>query len=107
MTSQRDLVHAYRTLYRAGLKAVQFSSPARYTVRQILRTEFRVNGPSCFDSTKVQNTAEFLGNAASAVGLEHKIVKSLLHVWWFPHFSKKTGLATISPFRRLLQNLII
>ncbi|KAK0389782.1 hypothetical protein NLU13_3355 [Sarocladium strictum] len=40
-TSKLDIIHAYRRLLRGGLQAVQFSSPARFVVRDQLRAAFR------------------------------------------------------------------
>ncbi|KAF2201253.1 DUF1763-domain-containing protein [Delitschia confertaspora ATCC 74209] len=80
--SKKEVVHAYRQLYRQGLRAVQFSKPARYTLRDRLRHEFRKGKPETFNKEKVENTLEFLHYATTQNGLEHKIVKNLLFVWW-------------------------
>ena len=81
-TSKQDIVRAYRNLYRAGLRAVQYSSPARYTLRDRLRRAFRASSASDFDQQRILNTLEFLDGAAKTTGIEHHIVKSLLMVWW-------------------------
>ncbi|KAL2073358.1 hypothetical protein VTL71DRAFT_10682 [Oculimacula yallundae] len=74
-----QLVHAYRHLYRGLLHAVQYSKPARYVVRDQLRNAFRKGEPATFDQQKVTRTVEFLKYAAQERGLEHQIVRSLLH----------------------------
>jgi hypothetical protein len=76
------VVHAYRHLYRQSLRAVQFSKPARYTLRDRLRLAFRKGSAQDFEPSKVQNTLEFLQYATRENGLEHKIIKNLLFVWW-------------------------
>ncbi|ORY16750.1 hypothetical protein BCR34DRAFT_622221 [Clohesyomyces aquaticus] len=80
--SKEDVVQAYRRLYRQGLRAVQFSKPARYTFRDRLRTSFRRGNATDFVPQKIENTLEFLRGATAERGLEHKIVKNLLFVWW-------------------------
>lgn len=80
--SQQQVIHAYRHLYRHSLRAIQFSKPARYTLRDRLRLAFRRGSASDFEPQKVHNTLEFLQYATRENGLEHKIVKNLLFVWW-------------------------
>ncbi|KAF2873411.1 hypothetical protein BDV95DRAFT_604918 [Massariosphaeria phaeospora] len=80
--SSAQVVHAYRHLYRSGLRAVQFSKPARYTLRDRLRLAFRRGTVADFSPHKIANTLEFFGYATRENGLEHKIVKNLLLVWW-------------------------
>lgn len=47
-----------------------------------MRLAFRKGGSSDFDAAKIGNTLEFLRYATRENGLEHKIVKNLLFVWW-------------------------
>lgn len=77
-----EILHAYRHLLRNSLRAIQFSKPARYTLRDRLRLAFHKGNAADFDARKVENTLEFLRYAAAENGLEHKIVKNLLFVWW-------------------------
>ncbi|KAG4432633.1 hypothetical protein IFR05_011886 [Cadophora sp. M221] len=78
-----ELIHAYRQLYRGLLHAVQYSKPARYLARDQLRNAFRKGEPASFDQQKVTRTIEFLKYAAEEKGLEHRIVKTLLHTsYW-------------------------
>ena len=86
------IIHAYRHLYRHSLRAVQFSKPARYTLRDRLRLAFRKGSAADFDPKKIANTLEFLEYATRENGLEHKIVKNLLFVWWM---QEKGGRAKI------------
>ena len=80
--SKQDIIRAYRNLYRTGLHAVQYSAPARYTLRDRLRRAFRASPASDFDQQRILNTLEFLDGAAKTTGIEHHIVRSLLTVWW-------------------------
>ncbi|PGH03849.1 hypothetical protein GX51_03837 [Blastomyces parvus] len=85
------VVHAYRHLYRTGLQAIRYSSPARHVLLWTLRKSFRNGAPSEFDPRKIVNTLEFLRLASTSTSTEHKIVKNLLHVrfWQQP---QKLGL---------------
>ncbi|KAF1846715.1 DUF1763-domain-containing protein [Cucurbitaria berberidis CBS 394.84] len=80
--SNEAILHAYRHLYRQSLRAIQFSKPARYTLRDRLRLAFRKGSIVDFEPQKVQNTLDFLQYATRENGLEHKIIKNLLFVWW-------------------------
>ncbi|ODA82115.1 hypothetical protein RJ55_00620 [Drechmeria coniospora] len=75
----REIVHAYRHLYRGLLHAVQFSSPVRYVARDQLRSAFRERGAS-WNPEGAKRTLWFLHAAARETGLEHKILKNLLRV---------------------------
>ncbi|KAF2739061.1 DUF1763-domain-containing protein [Polyplosphaeria fusca] len=81
--STEGIVHAYRHLYRHGLRAVHFSKPARYTLRDRLRLAFRRGSPADFSSQRIANTIDFLRHATAESGLEHIILKNLLKVWWY------------------------
>ena len=78
-----EIVRSYRNLYRHALRAIQYSSPARYTLKNHLQFAYRSNGVEAFSSTRIDNTLLFLRHAAEARGLEHRMLKSLLHVWWW------------------------
>jgi hypothetical protein len=80
--SQEAVIHAYRHLYRHSLRAVQFSKPARYTLRDRIRLAFRKGSAADYNAEKIDNTLEFLRYATRENGLEHRIVKNLLFVWW-------------------------
>jgi len=81
MPKNHEIVLAYRHLYKTLLRAVQYSKPARYAARDRLRQNFRAEPPNTFDADRIAKTLEFLDGAAKSKGLEHKIVKNLLHVW--------------------------
>lgn len=81
--SSQDVVRSYRSLYRHSLHAIQYSSPARYTLRTLLRNTYRAGTAADFDPRKIENTLTFLNGAATEKGLEHRILKSLLHTWWW------------------------
>lgn len=79
-----SIPHAYRHLYRSALRAVLYSQPARYTVRNRLRTAFRAprskqNHP--FDPERIHRTLLFFRSAADSAGLERKVVRNLVRVW--------------------------
>ncbi|KAM0264676.1 hypothetical protein ACHAQJ_000501 [Trichoderma viride] len=77
--SRLDITQAYRRLYRGLLRAVKYSAPARYVVRDQLRAAFRERNAS-LDSEGVKRTVWFLEAAAKERGLEHKILKNLIRV---------------------------
>jgi len=80
--SPREIIHAYRHLYRGLLRAVRFSKPSRYTARDQLRDAFRKEDPSTFNKVKIENTLEFLKLAGQEAGLEHRLLKNLLRINW-------------------------
>lgn len=80
--SNRQVIHSYRHLYRHLLHAVQYSIPARYTARDRIRHAFRTSPLDAYDPQRIERTLEFLHGAAKVRGLEHRILKTLLHVWW-------------------------
>lgn len=85
MPNNLEVVHAYRHLLRAGLRAVQFSKPARFVVRDQLREGFREKKTPAaaaggFDAGRVGRTVLFLRAAARETGLEHRILKNLVRV---------------------------
>ena len=74
------ILHAYRQLYRSGLRAVQYSRPARYTLKSRIDHAFRNGTPADLDAQRIGNTISFLQSAAKEKGMEHKILKNLLFV---------------------------
>lgn len=78
----QEIVLAYRHLYQHLLRAVQYSKPARYIVRDQLRNAFRRPAPEQYDKAVICNTLLFLDNAAKSRGPEHIILKNLVHVQW-------------------------
>jgi hypothetical protein len=78
----KEILLAYRHLYQHLLRAVQYSKPARYVARDHIRAAFRDSSPESYDYARISRTLEFLRGAAEAKGLEHKILKNLMHVWW-------------------------
>ncbi|KAF2228752.1 DUF1763-domain-containing protein [Viridothelium virens] len=78
----KEITFAYRRLYQHGLRAVQYAKPQRFTLRNRLRQAFRKTSREEFDQARIDKTLEFLNGAAREKGLEHKILKNLLHVWW-------------------------
>jgi hypothetical protein len=86
MPSRDVIIGAYRDLYRAGLRAVQYSSPARYTIRDRLRRAFRECPIQDFEPQRITNTLEFLEGARKSNGLEHHVLRNLLMVWYYEPF---------------------
>lgn len=87
--STHEIVQAYRQLLRQALHAVQYSSPARHVVRDQISHAFRSGTSAKFNADTIQNTIEFLENATKESGLEHHILKNLLHIRWWDTKSKK------------------
>jgi hypothetical protein len=84
--SHHEIITAYRHLYRHGLRAIRYSKPARYILRDRLRRAFRASPVSDFEPQRIANTIEFLRGAEASTGLEHHVLKNLLHFWyWEPH----------------------
>lgn len=78
-----QVIHAYRHLYRAALKAVCYSQPASTVARNQLRSAFRAGDATSFNQRAVRRTIWFLNNAAKVTGTEHRVVKNLLMVkYW-------------------------
>jgi len=67
-------------MYKALLKAVQYSHPARSVCRDQLREAYRSEPLSNYNHVKIARTLEFLDGAAREKGMEHKILKNLLRI---------------------------
>ena len=89
--SSQDIVRSYRLLYRHVLYAVQYAIPARHTARTLLQNAYRTGTAADYDAQKINNTVTFLEGAAREKGLEHKILKSLLHTWYWDIYSRKSA----------------
>jgi len=85
--SKQEIIHAYRKLYRSGLRAVQYSKPARYSLQAQLRAAFREPGAT-FNAEGCRRTVWFFNAAAQEAGLEHRILRNLLRV---AHMRRKRG----------------
>lgn len=81
--SSQEILRSYRHLYRHGLRAVQYAAPARYTLKILLENAYRTGNAADYDAQKINNTLTFLEGAAREKGLEHKILKNLLHTWYW------------------------
>ena len=81
-TSRKEVILAYRHLYKHLLRAVQYSKPSRYVVQDRIRNAFRNSTIEEYDPARIAKTLEFLEGAAKVRGLEHRILKNLSHVWW-------------------------
>lgn len=78
-----EILRAYRHLYRSGLRATHYSSPARFAIRDILRDCFRSQPSATFSARRIANTLTFLEKAGEYNGTEHKILKNLLRIkYW-------------------------
>lgn len=95
--SNTPVLHAYRHVLRQGLRAIKFSKPARYTLRDRVRLAFRKSPANDFDPGKIENTLEFLRGAEEFNGLEHSIVKGLLRVWWDQDLARRSKFASKTP----------
>ena len=81
--TRQQIVRSYRSLYRHALHAVQYSTPARYTLKALLENAYRTGKQEDYDQNRIDNTLLFLHGAASEKGMEHRILKNLLHTWWW------------------------
>ena len=81
--SQQQIVRSYRNLYRRLLQAVQFSTPARYVVRDQLRRAFRSESAANYDHEAIGRTLIFLQGAAETTGIEHHILRNILRSRYF------------------------
>ncbi|KAJ5353244.1 Complex 1 LYR protein [Penicillium brevicompactum] len=95
--ADRAVVHAYRHLYRQGLKACHYASPARYMLIQSLRKAYRSSPAEAFDATRIQNTLRFLERATEVAGMEHKIFKNLLmtRYWEEDHLGREVRVTRV------------
>lgn len=82
-TEQQLIILSYRHLYRTALKAVHYSKPARYTIRDRLRWAFRNTHRTYFCQNRTRNTLDFLRNARFGSTLEKRVFTSLLHAWYW------------------------
>ncbi|KAI9039525.1 DUF1763-domain-containing protein [Aspergillus affinis] len=87
----KAVIHAYRHLYRQGLKVVSYSTPSRHVLLNTLRSAFRAGTREEFKPQKIANTLSFLQRACDVAGLEHKIVRNILMVnyWEQPCMGKE------------------
>ncbi|KAL8712564.1 MAG: hypothetical protein Q9220_003095 [cf. Caloplaca sp. 1 TL-2023] len=84
MTAGKEqILKSYRNLYRQALRAIQYSSPARYTLKNLLQLAYRRNAREAYNVHKIDNTIVFLKHAAEERGFEHRLLKNLLHMWWW------------------------
>ena len=81
--NSQEIVRSYRHLYRHAMYAVQYAAPARYTLKILLENAYRTGNAAHYDAEKINNTLTFLHGAAKEKGLEHKILKNLLHTWFW------------------------
>ncbi|KAA8652243.1 uncharacterized protein ATNIH1004_001147 [Aspergillus tanneri] len=91
LADHQAILHAYRHLYRQGLKVVNYSTPSRHVLLHTLRSSFRSGSPQDFDPQKIANTLRFLQRARDVAGMEHKIVKNILiaRYWEQPILNKE------------------
>ena len=88
--TKKAIIWSYRQLYRHGLRAVQYSTPERQTLRKRLQHKYRTGQAVDYNEQAIANTIEFLRGAANATGLEHRIVKRLIFVWWWETMNPKS-----------------
>lgn len=89
MDRNKQLTRAYRSLYRGALHGVLYASPARYQIRDTMRAAFRPDSGDTFDARQVKNTIEFLQRAGEYKGMEHKILRNLMHVRYWQSAASK------------------
>ena len=81
--SNPQIPQAYRDLMRLALRAIDYSIPARYTIRDRLRLAFRRGSRTDFDIRRIRNTCQWLYLAQRPRSLEHKVLRSLLLTWYW------------------------
>lgn len=84
MASRQEVLHAYRHLYKGLLRGVQHAIPARYIVRDQIRSAFRDRTAAAaaapWDAEAIRRTLWFLSAAGRHTGLEHKILRNLVRM---------------------------
>lgn len=87
-----ELRLAYRHILTHAYRAVKFSKPARYILLHRIRHSFRTRPSTAYDPRKVARTVEFLRGAALSNGVEHRLLRNLVHYWWQEMPWRKTPL---------------
>jgi hypothetical protein len=105
--SKLEILRAYRHLYRAALRAVRHSSPAKYQIRNTMRSAFRTGVPDSLNQQEVENTVRFLKRAESHAGMEHKILQNLLHVRYWQNQGRRDNKLLVTSLRGVVQALTI
>lgn len=88
----------FRRFYRISMRAVQYSSPAKYCMLAKVKRCFRhmTPHPDALVEARIRdNTYDFLERAAREKGLEHKIVRNLCFVEWSRYAQQKTSLRRV------------
>lgn len=70
--------HFYRAFVRYGLRAVQYKTPHRYIYMNIIRRKFETTTQVAPET--IQNTLQFVKNAAAYNCMEAKIIFNMIHV---------------------------
>ena len=83
MPDARQIIGSYRTILRQGIHAIQNATPARYTLKSRVSKAFRTGDARDYDAKKIENTLHFLRKAAEESGLEHRVLKNVLFVWFW------------------------
>lgn len=92
--SSYEIITAYRSLLRTSLHAVQYATPGKYQVRDILRDSFRNSPATAFIPRRIANTLRFLGRARDYQGLENKILKNITRIRWERSYGYDSGKLT-------------
>ncbi|KAI5928273.1 hypothetical protein F4810DRAFT_186258 [Camillea tinctor] len=101
--TEKNIIHAYRHLYRDLLRAVHYSKPARFTVLYQLRAAFR-DREATYNEQVVTRTREFLKSAIEVRGIEHCVLKNLLLIAWHRHFAKLNAWKRVDRAERASEN---
>jgi hypothetical protein len=98
--TEQAILRSYRHLYRNALRATHHSSPAKYVIKATLRTAFRDEPIENFDIRRIKNTEAFLRRAEQDTGMEHRILKNLLHVRYWQHHGRRDNRLYVMAWRR-------
>lgn len=85
---RREILSCYKGLVKHGLYAVSYRQPQKDIYLSILRKRFR--DPPSVSVSAIQNTVQFVKNAASHQGMEQQILNQMLHVEYSRRNAKKT-----------------
>lgn len=103
--TRKAILQAYRHLYRNALRATHHSSPAKYVIRETIRTAFRSEPTNTFNMQRIKNTEDFLKRAERDTGIEHRILKNLLHVRYWQHHAKRDNKLYVIPWQESREEL--
>ncbi|KAK9457181.1 hypothetical protein V1511DRAFT_492909 [Dipodascopsis uninucleata] len=101
--STGEVCSLYRHILRTGRRIVKRKAPYKYLFLDITRNMFR-DPQLKYDSLWFKNTLSMLQRAEEYRGMEHRVVKNILHTAWSRQFKYKQR-STIGASKLLESNL--